>query len=438
MIKNYIKRDVLERILEWIERPEVIFIKGPRQSGKTTLLEILKEKLKDKQIYYFSFEDRNLLEQFEKDPVEFIEILLKKDKVFVFLDEYQYVTDSGQKLKLVYDKFKERAKIIITGSNSLELEGATAKYMVGRMFSLNLYPLSFKEFLRSKEERIFNLWEKRNKKIKDIFWGERSLELKSFSTDPYENEMRRHWEEYCLYGGYPAVVNEKRKEVKKDILDALVQTYINKDVVHLLKQEDIKKFRDMVRILAGQTAQILNYNQLSNDTGSYHEKIKHFLSLLEETFLIKRIYPYHKNLTTELKKTPKGYFLDSGLRNALLSSYGEMKIRPDRGEIVESVTLFNIIASFKREEKVSFWRTMGGAEVDFVVQKESLVYPIEVKYKKKKVSVSRSWYNFIENYNPKSFFVLTDGFWGEKKIKKTNVYFVPVWYFFSFGFFEKE
>lgn len=436
MIKNYIKRDALKILLDWIDRPEVISIKGPRQSGKTTLLEILESELKNKRVYYFSFEDRNLLSQFEDNPVEFVEVLLQKEKIFLFLDEYQYVEEGGQKLKLVYDKFKERAKIVITGSNSLELEGSTAKHMVGRMLSLNLYPLNFKEFLQSKEERVFRLWKRRNEEIKSLLWKDKK-DMGELSADSYEDEMRKYWEEYCLYGGYPAVVGEKNKERKKDILDSLVQTYINKDITYLLKTEDIKKFRDIVQILAGQTAQIMSYKQLSNDTGTYFEKIKHFLSVLEETFLIKRIYPYYSNLTTELKKIPKCYFFDSGLRNSLLSSYGEIRIRPDKGEIVESAFLFNMVASLRREEKISFWRTTGGAEIDFIIKKERKLYPIKVKYSKSRGSVSRNWYSFIESYNPENFFVLTDGYWEQKKIGQTNIYFVPVWYFFSSNFFEK-
>ncbi len=424
MAKNYIKREALSTILSWMNRPEVIAIKGPRQSGKTTLLEMLRGKLKNKKVHYFSFEDRNVLLQFEKDPVEFVKILLEKENIYIFLDEYQYAKDGGQKLKLIYDKFKDNVKIIIIGSNSLELESATSKYMVGRMLSINLYPLSFKEFLRTKEERFLSLWEKRIEEIK------RGVLSKD---DPYEKEMRKNWEEYCLYGGYPAVVAEKDINLKKDLLYALIDNYINKDIVGLLNKEDIEKFRNLTQIVAGQTAQILSYNQLSGDTGVYFEKVKHFLSVLEETFLIKRIYPYYSNLTTELKKTPKCYFFDSGLRNAVISSYGDLKIRPDKGEVVESVVLVNIIAFLKREERVSFWRTTGGAEVDFVVRKGKELFPIEVKYKKGKSSVSRSSYNFIENYKPSKFFILTDGYWEKKKVKETDIYFIPVWYFQFFS-----
>lgn len=429
MTKKYIPRDALPRIFAWMERPEVIAIKGPRQAGKTTLLEMLRNNLKGEKIFYFSFEDRNILSQFEDNPVEFIDTLLTEKKIFVFLDEYQYAKEGGQKLKLIYDKFKDKAKIIVTGSNSLELESATASYMVGRMLTINLYPLSFKEFLRAKNERIFKLWEKRNTKLKNIIESDDVFCDDGNFEDSYEEEIRKRWEEYCVYGGYPAVVEEENINLKKDLLDALVQNYINKDIISLLKREDVEKFRNLVQITARQTGQILNYNQLSADTGVYFEKVKHFLSILEETFLIKRVYPYYSNLTTELKKTPKCYFLDSGLRNSIIFNYGELRVRPDRGEIVESAVMFNIKASFKRGERVSFWRTAGGAEVDFVIQRGEVLIPVEIKHKKGEVGVSRSSYNFIEKYSPKNFFILTDGYCGKKKVKNTSIYFFPTWYF---------
>ncbi len=437
MSKKYIKREVESVVLDWINRPEVIAIKGPRQAGKTTLLEALKNKLNGK-THYFSFEDRDTLKQFEEDPLLFIENLPKekKGKTFVLLDEYQYVSDGGQKLKFIYDELKEEIKFIITGSSSLELRSSTAEYMVGRMLSVNLLPFSFEEFLRTKQERFLNLWQKRNKKIKKLLSGKDNIDWEKIHDNSYDKKLKKFWREYCLYGGYPAVVTEENEEIKKDILSGLRDTYIDRDIVRLLDSEDIKKFRDLIKIIASQSGQILNYNQLSNDIGVYYKKVKHFLSILEETYLIKRIHPFHKNLTTELKKTPKCYFFDSGLRNCILNNYNNLDLRPDKGEIVEGVSLMNVISSFRRSGEVSFWRTAGGAEVDFIVKDND--YPVEVKYRKNKFNVSRSLISFIKSYDPETVFILTDGSWKKRSMKGTNVFFVPVWQFSSsLNFFEK-
>lgn len=445
MTKKLIKREALSQVFRWIDRPEVIAIKGPRQVGKTTLLEIIQNKLtKEKQvnpedIHYFSFENRDIKEQFESDPLTFIDNLDNSKRVFVMLDEYQYINDGGQKLKLVYDKFKDEAKFIITGSSSLELTNSVAEYMVGRMFSLQLYPLSFAEKLRFEDKRVYNLWQERNQKIKNILFDSNQLQIKQLKNNPYEKQLQRYWEKYCLYGGYPAVTTAKDTETKKDILDQLLQTYIDRDIVKLLSKEDIKKFRDMVKMLAAQSGQILNYEQLADDTDTYFKKVKHFLSILEETYILKRLHPYYRNKTAELKKSPKAYLIDSGLRNSLLSNFSEVQFRADKGELIETVSLANITYSFQRKAEVNFWRTTSGAEVGFIVQKGTKLFPIEVKYKEmSSLNVSKSIVSFIESYEPKIFFVLTKGTWGRRNIENTEVLFIPVWYFGSTcGFWSK-
>ncbi len=437
MTKNtFVPRNLTPHIFSWLKRPEVIAIKGPRQAGKTTLLKIIHQKLvkegvNPELINSLNFENRNLVEQFETNPVDFVGSFINPkidSPQYLFLDEYQYVSNGGQKLKLVYDTYAPKLKLIITGSSSLELTGKVAKFMVGRMLSAYLFPFTFDEFLQARNTRLYRVWQERNQVLQKFLFADSSTTKQK--EDIFLSELMPFWEEYVSFGGYPAVVTEPEKELKQTLLVNLINTYIERDIIELLGEESVTEFRFLTRLLAAQTGQLLNYQQLSNDTTLYYRKVKHFLSVLQETFLIKQLLPLHGNLSTELKKNPKIYFLDSGLRNALVDNFAGLDYRTDKGALVESVVLSNIVYAMKSEAEVLFWRTTGGAEVDFVIRKGTKLFPVEAKYQTmNKPKVSRSLYGYIENYQPKSVLILTKDFWGEKTVNKTKILFAPVWYF---------
>jgi predicted AAA+ superfamily ATPase len=141
---KYYERILLEKVKKWIDRKEIIAIKGCRQSGKTTLLEMLKDWLikkgvKEENIVYLTFEDREILEKFSLNPKDFVKrFITSEEKYYFLIDEAHYCKDIGQKLKLLYDTYKN-IKFVITGSSSLEITSETAKFLVGRMFSFELF-----------------------------------------------------------------------------------------------------------------------------------------------------------------------------------------------------------------------------------------------------------------------------------------------------------
>jgi predicted AAA+ superfamily ATPase len=154
-----IQREIMNKIKPFIRRKEFISITGPRQSGKTTLLEMLKRHLQEELniqeglIRVVTFEDRKLLMEFEADPISFIRSFIgqaKKEKFYLMIDEFQYAEDGGQKLKLIYDTV-ENIKIIITGSSSLDIKAKVGKFMVGRILNFSLYPFNFREYLRAQD-----------------------------------------------------------------------------------------------------------------------------------------------------------------------------------------------------------------------------------------------------------------------------------------------
>ncbi len=434
MSKKIVERDLTAKILSWMDRPEFIAIKGPRQAGKTTLLnilrgELIKQGVDDSDIEILNFENRSLVEQFQGNPVEFVKSYFQgssDQRQYLFLDEYQYVKFGGQKLKLVYDALSPQIKIIITGSSSLELTQKTAEFLVGRLLTANLYPFHFGEFLRAKDQRLHYIWKKTSALVHGFVKGEKKQASLSDFTE-YNQDLLDFWREYLTYGGYPAVITEPRKEMKKDLLEGLVSTYIDRDIIRLLKVESIEEFRNLIRITASQTGQLVNYNQLADDSRLYYRKVKHFLSILEETYLLKLLRPYHRNLTTELKKNPKIYFLDCGLRNYLINNFSQLDYRQDKGELAESGVLSAFTYSLPENTKLNFWRTAGGAEVDFILNfSEQKIFPVEVKYQNlNRPKTTKAIISFIKSYSPRRMLVLTKGFTGQRVVENTEIVFVP-------------
>ena len=419
-------RSILPKLLKWLDRREAYVIKGPRQSGKTTLLKILEKELekKKKNVVFLNFEDPDILEAFEKNPKEYVKsFLTKPEKYYFLMDEYHYVKEPGKKLKLLYDTF-ENLKFIVTGSSSLELSGAMARFLVGRVFFFELFPFSFYEFLLAKNSRLARIYEERNSKIKEFFLkGKIEIE-----EDIFLKEFIPLLNEYVTFGGYPAVIKAEDFETKRTILKNIYDTYISKDVVEFLRISDAFKYRSIVRTLATLIGNLLNYNEICSTCQSYYKEVKRIISILFETYIINLIQPFYRNPITELKKIPKIFFLDLGLRNYVIDNFNSIEKRTDGGAIVENFVFLSLRNIFP-EKIINYWRTIAKAEVDFVVRLNDKIIPVEVKCQTfKKPKISRGFRSFIESYKPERALIVTKDFWSKIKISNTTILFVPACY----------
>lgn len=441
--KNIVKRDknkgkyfpriLLNELKKWLNRREILAIKGPRQSGKTTLLFMLRDyllkerKVNPNNIVFLTFEDREILEKFSKAPKDYVKSFIgnrKEENFYFFLDEFHYLPDGGQKLKLLYDLF-ENVKFIITGSSSLELTGKTSGFLVGRMFSFYLYQCNFEEFINVKSEQLTNVYQEKRDALTEFIIKDKNIRLKE---DIFHEDFKKYFEEYAVYGGYPEVIKTNDLETKRIILKNIFETYITRDIIELLRTNNISKFKTLVLLLANQIGNLINYNNLCNDSQSYFREIKHYLSILEETFVISLLRPYFKNKITELKKNPKVYFIDSGLRNYAIKNFLDLEIRNDMGQLIENIS-FNQLKIRYSDFSIKYWRTLAKAEVDFILELGKEIIPIEVKYSiLTEPKISRGLRNFINKYKPKKVLVITKGFIGEEKIGNSIIKFIPVWY----------
>ena len=414
----YIKRQLEAQIEPFLAKKEVISIIGPRQAGKTTFIQNLAKRFEreGKKVKFITFEKKADLDLFNNNVEDFKKIAEQYE--IVFIDEFQYSRDGGQKLKYLYDT--TRTKFIISGSSSLELTFQTGKYMVGRLIEFFLTPFSFREFLSAKDREMFIILE--NISGADIF----NFNLKNALGREINSRLAARLEEYLIFGGYPAAVLSAGAEEKKKVLEGIYDKYLLKDIKDLLRLATDNELDRLGKFLAGQIGNIIKYQELAGACGLNYKELKKHLNILSKTYIISLVAPFFTNKRTELVKNPKVYFNDLGLRNYSLADWRAVGSRNDLGALAENYGFMLLKNIFSRG--VKYWRTKAKAEVDFVIEKEQTVYPVEIKYISKRL-IGKSLYSFIEKFNPPIALILTKDYLGEEKINKTTVKFIPLAYF---------
>ena len=358
-------RNILKSIDKWLSDDQIIILNGPRQVGKTSLLKLIQSKLKrnNKKIFYFNLEDIDILNDFNASPKNLLKYITDKHKKYYFLiDEIQYLDNPSNFLKYLYDEHKKNIKLIVTGSSSLELKAKFQDSLAGRKITFTVDPLNFKEFLQFQNADILDYYNKK----------EIPLEI--------QKKFQNYLDKYLLFGGMPAVALTDNQEKKKELLKNYANDYINKDIRSIGKIDNLLKFNQLVKIIAGQIGSLLNINELSNTLAIPRREIGRYLFLLEQTFVLYKISPYLKNTRSQLIKMPKAYFFDIGIRNQILNNFVDIKNRSDNGSLFENFIFIELKQKIS-QENIFFYRTTSKTEIDFVFEKNNIVYPIEIKYK---------------------------------------------------------
>ncbi len=358
------ERDIIKKIKEVIPREEFIIISGARQAGKTSILLMLKNYLEEngQACHYFNLENSRYLKLLNKNPYNIFELIPgKKTKQTLFIDEIQYLDNPTNFLKLLYDEKRGKIKIIASGSSSFYIDRKFKDSLAGRKFLFEVYPLYFGEFL------IFQNEEKLLKKIS----GRLTL---------YEKEkLESHWDSYILYGGYPKVVLAENNEMKKILLEEIGTSYIKKDALDAGVRNTDKYFT-LLKILAGQTGQMVNAQEISNTLNMARKTIDEYLYVIKKSYQAAFIRPYYRNIRKELTKMPKNYFYDLGLRNFFLNNFNEAHSRSDRGPYLENIAFREFLRQTGKIDDIKYWRTQDKKEIDFIIGKEAF----EIKFNKNK------------------------------------------------------
>lgn len=385
------REKILEALKKHLTDKRHSILIGARQVGKTTVAKQLTEYLKkqNKKVFYLTFEDPEILAEINTHPEKIFNYtfhpdnLKTKERLYIVIDEVQYAANPTNLLKLLYDKYESKVKIIATGSIAFYIDRNFKDSLAGRKKIFELYTLSFKEFLHFKKaDELLEEYEQMQKRV-----NYKSLK---------EKQIRLFFDEYLNYGGYPAVVLENNITYKKDLLAELVNSYMKKDVLEANVREDLKFF-NLVKILAHQTGDLVNQNELSNTLKTAVGTIDNYLYLLRKCFHIHLLPPKSGTIRKELTKMPKIYFNDLGMRNYLCNTFGKIEQRVDKGALIENYTYIRLRELYGIEP-LRFWRTADGNEVDFIVEENSHKgKAYEVKFAESQFRATK-YKKFTENY----------------------------------------
>jgi predicted AAA+ superfamily ATPase len=382
----YVEREITEYFEKVADAYGIIAIIGPRQAGKTTFL---KQKIANVGGEYLMLDEPDVKAIFDEDIKKFENQYLH-DNVLTAIDEIQYGKEAGRKLKYLVDKGR---KLWITSSSQIILSAEVLSWLVGRASIVRIYPFSLVEFMTAKNQR---------ETTKGII-------------------QRTIWE-HVIYGGYPRVVLSENIELKSIMLKDLYETMVLKDVSKTFSITDIELLERLSRYLARSIGNTLVYDTVASDIKTTFHSLKRCLEAMEKSYLIILISPFFSNKLKELTKQPKIYFIDTGLRNAIINSFPVSL--DNEGKLFENYICSELL---KMGFTPKYWQTKSGAEVDFVIEKNGVLIPIEVKISANAETVGRSLRSFISEYSPKIAIVVSyKGSNGETRINGCKVVFTDV------------
>ncbi|MBN1308464.1 MAG: ATP-binding protein [Chitinispirillaceae bacterium] len=317
----------------------VIVVTGPRQSGKTTLLKHYSSKTHR----YFSLEDPDVRQQVVADPRAFLGYYGGP----LFLDEIQYVPELFPYIKTAVDENAKPGFFLMSGSQHFPLMNNVSESLAGRAAILTLLPFGWLEF---------------------------------FGTGEY---LPRNCPEKSIRGWYPQLLVQKK--TSRDLwYGSYIQTYLERDIRNITNVGDISTFERFLRLLAGRTGQLLNMNELGREAGVSSSTTKRWISLLETGGQIFLLQPYHRNFGKRIVKTPKIYFIDTGIATYLFGLHDEEQLAksPYWGNIFETLVIAEWVKLFRHRgllPPLYFWRDNHGDEIDLVVDFQGELHAFEIK-----------------------------------------------------------
>lgn len=395
----YIQRIIHPEIRNHLLRKEYTIISGPRQSGKTSLLQAIYRELEEEghEVRYLTLEDTDILSAINTHPEEVFSFCprprksLDKDHapvqpVFLFIDEVQHASDPSNFLKYLFDTYGKNLKIVATGSSAFYIDQKFNDSLAGRKRIFELKTLSFGEWLLFK-----NLGH-----IQDEVSAIRKQD-QYISTS--HREILSLFNEYLIFGGYPEVVLESKNEEKILLLKELRDSFLKKDIDEAGISTP-EKFYALFSILAGQTGNLVNKHELAATIGVDNKTVDKYLHVLQKSFLIELVKPFYSNLRKELTKMPKVYFKDTGMRNMAINRFFDWKDREDKGVLLENFVHRRLTEHYDREN-IKYWRTVDRKEIDFVIStsyKSGFSYEVKTSGRKSKQAIKSRFTELYPDY----------------------------------------
>ena len=359
---------------------KIIFFIWPRQVGKTTILKEIFKNLKTEDKLFLNLEILDYHKYF--DNFEEIKNLLIKNwfeedkKFYLFLDEFHKVKNISWILKSLYDEF-ENLKIIVTGSNNIEINKNITESFAWRKRVINCYSLDFEEF---------------------IVWKEKiNIEkIENFIENPLNKwKINLLLEEFLTYWGYPEIIKTKNNEEKKQIFTDIFSFWFNKDILPEIKKD--YKFNEFLKQVAFYNWELLNLNEISKNIWVSQPTITNYINLLEQSLILYPVRPFFSNKLKEIIKMPKYYFSDIWFRNFLINRFNF--INTEFWILFENFIFSELLKIWFYYNDIKFYRTKNwSVEVDFIIDLEKKAF--EIKYKEKLKDSDLKWLKkFSINYS---------------------------------------
>jgi hypothetical protein len=241
------------------------------------------------------------------------------------------------------------------------------------------------------------------------------------------DRARQLLSEYMTFGGYPRVITAPEELEKRRIIDEIYRSVLEKDIAYLLKLDKPDAFSALIKLLASQIGQLMNYSELASTLNVSFPTVKKYLWYAQKIFLVELIAPYVRNVRKEISKSPVPYFWDLGLRNYSLGLFRHHESPFEGGFVFENLVFLLLRQKLRfKAAKLNYWRTKDKAEVDFVIEAGQGLIPVEVTYKQlKQEKVPPSLRSFIEKYNPENAYVINLNLNKTLNVRKTTLFFLP-------------
>jgi len=365
-----VNRHLSGSLIDTINKIPVITLTGPRQSGKTTFVRKYFSRFT-----YLNLEESDTREFAITDPKGFLNTF----KGDIILDEVQHALQIFSNIQVIVDNDRNNRRFILTGSQNFLLLEKISQTLAGRTAFYNLLPFSMEE-------------------------------LKTTLPEPDS------YSEYLFKGFYPRIYDKNLNPSKW--LDDYIMSYVERDVRSIINIGDLIQFQRFVRLCAGRIGQLVNFSDMGNELGINYHTVQRWLSVLETSFIIFRLQPWHTSFNKRIVKSPKLYFYDTGLASFLLGirNSKELDIHFARGALFENLILAELMKFCYNQGKkplLYFWRDRTGNEVDCIIESGRYLIPIEIK---SGTTISDEWYktiryfqNLTEKAIPESSYIIYGG-----------------------------
>ena len=349
--------------LEQLIKPKkVLILYGPRQVGKTTLLsEFLSQtKLKYK---LENGDDLHIHDVLGSQSIEQIKAYAKNYEL-IAIDEAQRIPNIGIGLKILIDHVPG-IRVIATGSSSFDLSNKVGEPLVGRVITKVLYPVAQSELLA-----LHN-----------------------------EFELKQQLDNFLVFGSYPELFKLSSPAQKSEYLKNIIGSYLLKDILELDTVKSSKVLFDLLKLIAFQIGNEVSLTELGTSLGLDNKTVARYLDLLEKSFVLYNLRGYSRNLRSEITKKSKYYFLDNGIRNAIISNFNNLDSRDDVGKLWEN---FLVCERLKAQQYSPiyannyFWRTWDKKEIDWVEERDGSLFGWEFKYSPTKKTIHKK--AFLNQY----------------------------------------